>query len=42
MLKIKKAYLKTKLNNYYDKFGWQYVKDINVDGELEKLYCKLF
>lgn len=41
-LNIKKAYLKTNLNNFYDKFGWIYEKDINVDNCIEKLYYQYF
>lgn len=32
---IKKLYLKTELENYYEKFGAQYLENIN---EKEKLY----
>ncbi len=41
-LKIKKAYLKTNLNNFYEKFGWRYMKDIIIDGCTEKLYFQNF
>ena len=41
-LNLKKAYLKTNLNNFYDKFGWEYVKDIKIKGQVEKLYVKNF
>lgn len=41
-LNIKTAYLKTNLINFYEKFGWVYVKNIKIDGEDEKLYVQNF
>ena len=41
-LDIKKAYLKTDLNNFYEKFGWEYLQDAVIDGKKEKLYKKDF
>ena len=35
-LGYQKVYLKTELDNYYEKFGAKYVGKLN---ELEKLYC---
>lgn len=31
-------YLLTSLNNFYEKIGFAYIKDINRDGEIDKLY----
>jgi len=39
---IKKAYLKTTLTNFYEKFGWKFVKNIIVDENNEKLYEQVF
>ena len=33
-----KLYLKTTLENYYDKFGFEFVKNIEVNNNIEKLY----
>ena len=41
-LNIKEAYLKTTLNNFYEKFGWSFVKNIVVENNVEKLYHKKF
>ena len=41
-LDIKKAYLKTTLNGFYEKFGWVFVKKIKVENNTEKIYCKNF
>ena len=35
-LGYKKVYLKTELDNYYEKFGAKYIKKLN---KFEKLYC---
>lgn len=39
---IKKAFLKTTLNNFYEKFGWTFFETQTIDGRLEKLYFKEF
>lgn len=41
-LNIKQAYLKTNLNNFYEKFGWRYMKDIKINDCTEKLYFQNF
>jgi len=34
----KKMYLFTHLDNFYEKIGFVYVKDVDHDGEIDKLY----
>jgi len=38
-LNYKEIYMFTELNNYFERFGWQYVEDIpNENGNMVKLY----
>lgn len=41
-MQIKKAYLKTDLTNFYEKFGWKFLKEIKIDDKFEKIYAKEF
>ena len=41
-MQIKKAYLKTDLTNFYEKFGWKFLKEIKIDDKFEKIYKKKF
>ena len=37
--KYPEIYLFTSLNNFYEKIGFEYIKDVNHNGEIEKLYA---
>lgn len=38
-LGIKKAYLKTTLENFYEKVGWVYMESFESEEGVEKIYC---
>ena len=42
LLGVKKAYLKTTLVNFYEKFGWEYLKEMVIDGTRERIYTAEF
>ena len=41
-LNIDTLYLKTTLKNFYEKFGWEFVEDITINGIEEKVLIKHF
>ena len=41
-LKIDTLYLKTTLKNFYEKFGWEFIDEVTINGEKEKVLIKHF